>query len=215
MKKTFLYILLVGALSACGGSTTDQQETTPSEPAGEPPKSDAAPTADYSSLLQNYRCDMDAAEVANALGVSESSIGIPDYAKQPSFAETGKCFFTVQGFGKDADGGDTQINWGSEDGMSLADVRGEIESYSKNMKEMPESVRNITGIDLQMADTDDSYLAYQNKTGRIIILNENHGAMLLTYGTAGRGASRTEEQQEALKEKMTQLANYLLEKHGA
>jgi hypothetical protein len=56
-------------------------------------------------------------------------------------------------------------------------------------------------------------LAFQSKTGRIIILNENYGAMLLTYGTIRNGANRTSEQQEELKGKMTQLANYLLKKH--
>jgi len=201
MKNNITYALLLGALFANGESAASTAEG--GDQSG----------ADYSSLLRNYECDMDSAEVARAMGVSESRIAVPGYAKESGFAETGKCYFTVEDFGEDADGADTQINWGSEDGMSLADVKNEIESYSKNTKDMPASVRKITGLDLQVADTNDSYLAYQNKTGRIMILNEHYGAMLLTYGTVTAGSSRTQKQQEELKVKMTQLANFLLEQH--
>lgn len=213
MKLTLVHILFLGFLSACGETATEQLGNEPAVSELGNPGRGTSPGADYSSLLRSYRCDMTVADVARVLGVPERSMGIPDYAAMPSFAKTGKCFFTVEGFGEDADGGQTQISWGSQDDMSMSDVKSEIESYSKNLRDMPESVRKITGLDLRVADTEDSYLAYQNKTGRIFILNEYHGALLLTYETARAGSSRTQEQQEALKDKMTQLANYLLEKH--
>jgi len=70
------------------------------------------------------------------------------------------------------------------------------------------------GMDIQLAETEDSYIAYQPGQGRILIYNENYDqAFLIRYGLRNANNDRTKEQHEALRLKMTDLANYLLKKH--
>ncbi|MBT8292526.1 MAG: hypothetical protein KJN70_04570, partial [Eudoraea sp.] len=152
MKKTILLILIGSFLFSCGeapenknNQNSDQLKSQTEEP------TKTTVSADYSSLLTNYTCDMDIAEVAKVLEVPEGDLSIPDYAKEPNFAKTGMCFFSIKGFGKTTLGGETNISWGSEDGMSPSDVKREIESYLKNQKEMPASVQKITGMRIELA----------------------------------------------------------------
>ncbi|UII78409.1 hypothetical protein [Flagellimonas sp. CMM7] len=170
---------------------------------------ESLPSADYSSLLIDYTCGMDAAELAKAMKVPESNLSIPDYAKKPSFAETGNCYFSLKGFGTGA-GGDTGISMGTTK-MTKVDIKNEINGYLKRKKD---GLEKITKMYIVEADTKDSYIATQLRQGRVIILNENYdNAFLIAYGTRNAATDRTQEQHEALTQKMVGLANYLLKKH--
>ena len=213
MKKTIINILILVVLLSCGETTIKKQESNPPESAQKVPESDVLPSADYSSLLQNYECDMDMAEVARAMGVPESSLGIPDHAKKPGFDAQGRCIFSITGFGDEVGGEGSIISWSSYIGMTLTEIQREIEGYQERQREMPENLQKMTGMSIELAETGDTYLAYQKKHGRMLILNANYGGIVLTYGALNAATTRTPEQQEALIGKMTQLANYLLKKH--
>ena len=66
MKRIIVHLLILGIIISCGEAKTKQQENNPPEAAEKVSESDALPSADYSSLLQNYSCDMDIAEFAEA-----------------------------------------------------------------------------------------------------------------------------------------------------
>jgi len=213
MTQKIIQILLICLLISCGESTTKKQESKPSETPKEESNSSFLESADYSSLLVNYKCDMDSAEVAQAMGVSVSDLSIPDYASNPNFSKTGKCYFFLKGYGQTTLGDETQISWGTENDMSKADVKKEIDGYLERQKEMPEPMQKMTGMGIQLANTKDCYLVFQTNHGRILILNENYGAMVLSYGNVNPSFNRTTEQHEELKGKMEKLANYMLKKH--
>ena len=213
MKRIIVHLLILGIIISCGEAKTKQQENNPPEAAEKVSESDALPSADYSSLLQNYSCDMDIAEFAEALGVPQGDISIPDRAKEASYRKSCKCSFYIKGYGTDYMGNEATIFWSLQDGMSPSDVKKEIETYLKNQKEMPASVQKITGMGIELAETGDAYLAFQNKHGRVLILNEHYGAMLFVYSTKMDSKERTQEQVDQLKAKTIRLANYLLKKH--
>ena len=159
------------------------------------------PSGDYSSLLLNYECDMDAAEVAKVLNIPETDVSIPE------FTQGGICSFEIKGFGENAQGG-TILSWGATP-FSKADNKKEIQSALKDK----ENNENIFGMDIELSETGDCYIRILPHIGRVNIYNENYaGAFYFTYSQAGI-YKRTEEEHAALTKKTIALANYLLEKH--
>ena len=68
------------------------------------------------------------------------------------------------------------------------------------------------GIDL--SETGDRYIVRQAVRGSVVIMNANYDNwLLLSYSPKYMYKSRTQEQHDALGEKMIALANYLLKKH--
>lgn len=161
------------------------------------------PSGDYSSLLNSFSCTIEISELASALQVSEADLSLSDYIPK------GKCAFHLSGFGKNNFGEESTISWGPFSN-SKAQNKKEIESYLKRKKEG----LKIMGMDIELAETGDCYIAYQPGHGRILIYNQNYdSAFVFQYGRRSANNNRTEEQHEALRLKMTNLANYLLKKH--
>ena len=222
-----LSLLLISCDEAPKKNTAQQAEKTVKKDNSD---TKTLPSGDYSSLLINYSCDMDISELAKVLEVPEANLSIPDYTEQPVFAEMGKCFFRLKGFGDDVGITGTDINWGPSK-MTKAGIKKQIKSYLKYRDEGLEKVLKTYIVE---ADTRDSYIATQLRYGRVIILNENYeNAIAIVYGmenkivhnddhqlvkqhgggTVNPGTDRTTDQHKALTEKMVTLANYLLKKH--
>ena len=169
----------------------------------EQPVMEERDSGDYSSLYVNYECTSTVSEIAEILDVPENDLTRSDYQQE------GKCSFDVKGFGINTLGNSSAISWGPFP-TTKAQNKKEIASYLKRKKEG----LKIMGMDIELADTGDCYLAYQPGHGRLIIYNENYDhAFFISYGRRSANNDRTEEQHEALKPKMTDLANYLLKKH--
>ncbi|MEX0289440.1 MAG: hypothetical protein AB3N14_10050 [Flavobacteriaceae bacterium] len=232
MRRLIPIIGLSFLLISCGETTAKKIESETAEKAN-PSKEEAnntLPSADYSSLLNDYSCDMDIAELAKVLEIPETDLSIPDSAKEPVFAELGNCYFNLKGFGKYFGTEGTEINWGSTK-MTKADIKKSIKSYLKYREEGLEKMMKMYIVE---ADTKDSYIATQLRYGRVIILNENYdNVFLIVYGMANKivdnddhslvikhargtensSTDRTTAQHKVLTEKMVKLANYLLKKH--
>ncbi|WP_423999453.1 hypothetical protein [Maribacter sp. IgM3_T14_3] len=202
--KNIAALLVIGSLLiSCGEAPekkNDQNTDSNVKPqSSEPAK--AAVSADYSSLLLNYECDMTAAEVAKIFNIPEADIK-PIETNLP-----GRCDFEIQGFGKNALGG-TAMRWGMAP-FSKANSKKEIQSRLKDK----ENDENIFGMDIELSETGDCYITITPHVGRVNILNENYdGAFYFEYSQRGI-YKRTEEQHAALTEKTIALANYLLKKH--
>lgn len=222
-----LSLLLISCGEAPKKNTAQQAEKTAKKDNSE---TKTLASGDYSSLLIDYSCDMEIAEVAEALDVPEASLSIPDYAEEPVFVELGKCWFILSGFGNDAGNEGTAINWGTTK-MTKASIKKQIKSY---LKDRDDGLEKITKMYIVEADTKDSYIATQLRYGRVIILNENYdNAFVILYGmpnkivdnddhqlvkqhaagTENPGTDRTTAQHKELTKKMVKLANYLLKKH--
>ncbi len=189
---------------------------------------ESLPSADYSSLLIDYSCDMSITEVAKALEVSETDLSIPEYSKKPYYPKS-TCYFSLKGFGTGPDG-DSPFRMHTAK-MTKAEVKKEIKGY---LKRKNDGLEDITKTYVVEADTKDCYIATQLRYGRVIILNENYdNAFVIQYGTANKivdnddhklvkqnaagtenpNTDRTTEQHKELTKKVVKLANYLLQKH--
>ena len=207
MKNIALILIIILTITACNSSSKESTKRA----AKEAPKSvqnettnKATPSADYATLLIDYSCNLDIAEVAKVLGVPQDNLSIPEF-KVPK-----KCAFNLKGFGEDSAGNGVRLLWGLSQ-SSKSQNKKEIQNYLKNQKELPEKVR--LGMSIALAETKDCYIAQQPAHGRVIICNENYDtAFILNYGRKG-AFKRTQEQHDVLKAKMTDLANYLLKKH--
>lgn len=203
MKKIAALVMTGLFLISCGEATekkNDQINTSLDKPQSEEPVKTAA-SADYSSLLLNYECDMTAAEVAKVLNIPETDVSTPE------FTQTGNCSFEIKGFGANALGG-TILSWGATP-FSKSDNKKEIQSRLK-AKENNEST---FGMDIELSETRDCYIAITPHVGRVNIYNENYdSAFYFSYSQRGI-YKRTEEQHEKLTKKTIALANYLLKKH--
>lgn len=209
----FMFVITAVVLFffSCGEITNKTDVIENEEPFSENKEQNAKTlaSADYSTLLMNYNCDMNTAEIAKIMEVPEADLSIPEYAKKPGFAETGNCYINLKGFGTGA-GGDTGITWGTTR-MSKDDIKNEIDGHLKNQKEMPFS---ITKTKIELAETKDSYIVANFRYGRVIIYNGNYdSAFVISYGNLNPGTDRTKEQHTLLTEKIVSLANYLLKKH--
>jgi len=205
MKKLIISLVLLPIVVSCGERKKNEYKNEQQEIVNKEETGAILASGDYSSLLGDYTCGMDIAEVAKILEVPASNLSIPKYATPE------KCMFELKGYGEDALGGVTIIGWAPSKN-SKADNKNEINTYLKNQRKLTSAV--TMGMGIVLADTKDCYLAFQPAHGRIIIINEHYDNMfLLYYGTNRTLKSRTVEQQKELQEKMTVLANYLLKKH--
>jgi len=160
-------------------------------------------SGDYSTLLTNYNCDMSISEIAQVLKVPESDLSITSNVRE------NECTFNLNGYGKNTLDGVSRITCSSAPSSKKQNKK-EIASYL----DRKEAGLKIMGMDIQLAETGDCYIAHQPAHGRIIIYNENYDqAFLIHYGIRSANTDRTKEQHEELRLKMTDLANYLLQKH--
>ena len=204
MKKIIKLSLLLILVIGCGEEPKKQsaKETVTASPKSDE-ETPAQTSADYSSLFSEYTCDMNLTELAKVLKVPEADLSLGDQAKQD------KCTFNLVGFGENALSGDTRLHWGPSP-SSKAQNKKDIKSYLERKKD---GIK-IMGMDIILAETEDCYIAYQPAHGRVIIYNENYdSAFLLNYGQKKVNNVRTDEQHEALRLKMTDLANYLVKKN--
>ena len=202
MKKTISLVLLFSLLFACGENNQKKKDADNGKTKSKAVETTTTlPSADYSSLLGNYECDMTVAEVAKVLNIPETDVSIPE------FTQAGNCSFEIKGFGENALGG-TILSWGATP-FSKADSKKEIQSALKDK----ENNENIFGMDIELSETGDCYIRILPHVGRVIIYNENYDHAF--YFTFSQRAiyKRTAEEHEALGEKTIALANYLLKKH--
>jgi hypothetical protein len=201
MKKLNLFIALLLCL-ACGEATDKKNnENSNSENTDDVATNQASQSADYSSLLTSYQCDMTVAEIANVLGVNEADVTTTDISRN------GWCTFQIKGFGTNALGDDTFLEWGLDPSDNVS-IDKEIKSYQEAQ------ANNIVGMGIQRSETGDCYIATSPLYGRVIILNENYNKLFFfNYAVKRTYKTRTDEQHAQLGEKMIVLANYLLQKH--
>lgn len=202
MKKN-IYILFLSLIFACNTTTQkadkDKVQTKNKKEVTNIIKS----SGNYSSLLEHYECDMESSEVAKILGVSEENVTTKKYSSNK------KCYFNLSGYGSSS----SQISWGIVPATKKGNKK-RINNYLNDKKTLSKSIRKKIGTDFELAETGDCYLSQQSMHGRIIIYNEYYdSAFMLSYGNRNANNARTKEQQEELKQKMTDLANYLLKKH--
>ena len=203
MQKLISSILILGLLISCGETKKKESKNEEQEVSKQETAIEALPSADYSSLLVNYECDMDVAEVAKALQLSETDVSLAKY-QQP-----GACSFSVKGFGQNGLGDDTVITWHLEE-LGKAQVNKEIKSYLDDQA----NNESVLGMGIDLSETGDTYIARQPMHGRVVIMNSNYDKwLLLSYAPKHLYKSRTPAQHDALGEKMIVLANYLLKKH--
>ncbi|WP_430428176.1 hypothetical protein [Maribacter litoralis] len=204
MRHT-LALFFISLLIACN-DTPKKQDTSESDSkqvSSEKVESSSNTSGDYSSLYNNDDCDMSIAELAEVLKVPESNLEMLDKIGE------NKCSFDLKGFGTNTLDGDSRISWRSTPSSKKQNKK-EIARYL----ERKEAGLKIMGMDIQLAETGDCYIAQQPAHGRIIIYNENYDqALLMHYGIKSANTDRTKEQHEELRLKMTDLANYLLQKH--
>lgn len=202
--KNIIALLTITLFIAC--KSEKKELSTKSKTASmneETIENDTLESGDYNSLLINFNCDIAISELAQVLEITETDLSLSEYQQQ------GKCNFTLEGFGKNNFGGGSEISWGPFL-TSKSHNKKEIASYL----ERKEEGLKIMGMDIQLAETGDCYLAYQPGHGRLLIYNELYDqAFLMNYGRRSANNDRTKEQHEALRLKMTDLANYLLKKH--
>lgn len=195
-------------LMACNSGTEPEEAQQPAAASKLVKQEESKPMAsgDYSTLLTNFNCDMDIAEVAKVLDVPENDLSIPEYPYPD------KCHFGLKGFGESSSGYPSNIRWGTSPSSKKRN-KSEINNYLENQDEYAANPKVYQHMSIALADTKDCYIAQQPALGRVIILNENYdNAFIINYDLRG-AFNRTPEQHDELKTKMTNLANYLLKKH--
>ena len=196
-------LILLATIISCGEMKTKQAEKEPKENSIKETISETLPSADYSSLLINYECVMDVTEVANALKIPDSDVSIPKPHRP------GQCNFSIKGFGQNGLGDDSTVIWYLEE-LGKAQVNKEIKSYLDDQANNEEAL----GMGIDLSETGDSYIVKRPMNGQVVIMNANYAHWLvLSYSPKHLYKSRTQEQHDALGEKMIVLANYLLKKH--
>ena len=196
-------LILLATIISCGEMKTKQAEKEPKENSKKETISETLPSADYSSLLVDYECNITVAEVANALKIPDSDVSIPKPHRP------GQCNFSIKGFGQNGLGDDTAIVWFLEE-VGKTQVEKEIKSYLDDQA----NNESVLGMGIDLSETGDSYIVRQAVRGSVVIMNANYDNwLLLSYSPKYMYKSRTQEQHDALGEKMIALANYLLKKH--
>ncbi|MEP2277944.1 hypothetical protein [Maribacter sp.] len=204
MKHT-IAVLFFSLFIACTETPKKQNTSEPNSvsASSKQEESSSNTSGDYNSLFNNNDCDMSIAELAEVLKVPESNLSKLDKIGG------NKCSFDLKGFGTNTLDGDSRISWRSTPSSKKQNKK-EIANYL----ERKEAGLKIMGMDIELAETGDCYIAQQPAHGRIIIYNENYDeAFLIHYGIKSANTDRTKEQHEELRLKMTALANYLLQKH--
>ena len=202
--KPLMTLLFLSLLTACNEKSKKQEIGKPDtvQVSAKKVEANTMEFGDYSTLLSNYKCDIQISELADVLKVPESNLSISDNVIE------NQCSFNLKGFSENTIREETQILWGPFPSTKKQNKK-EIASFL----ERKEEGLKIRGMDIELADTGDCYLAFLPSGGSIIIYNENYdNAFRLSYGTKN-SYMRTPEQHEELKLKMTDLANYLLKKH--
>jgi len=204
MKKLPFIAFVFAVLLSCGETKDKKNDQNTSQDKSQPVEtSKTLPSADYSSLLINYECDMDVAEVAKVLNIPETDVSLAKYQRP------GGCSFSFKGFGQNGLGDDTAIIWYLEE-LGKAQVNKEIKSYLDDQANNEEAL----GMGIDLAETGDSYIVKRPMNGQVVVMNANYDNWLvLSYSPKHLYKSRTQEQHDALGEKMIALANYLLKKH--
>ena len=146
---------------------------------------------------------MTPSEVAKVLNIPETDVSLAKYQRP------GGCSFSIKGFGQNGLGDDTAIIWYLEE-LGKAQVNKEIKTYLDDQANNEEAL----GMGIDLAETGDCYIARQPMRGTVVIMNANYDNWLaLSYSPKHLYKSRTQEQHDALGEKIIVLANYLLKKH--
>ena len=204
MKKTLSLAFSLALLFACGENNQKKNDADKDPSKAKSMETPTTlPSADYSSLLVNYECGMDVAEVAQVLNIPETDVSLAKYQRPDG------CSFSVKGFGQNGLGDDTAIIWYLEE-LGKDQVNKEIKSYLDDQ----DNNESVLGMGIAQSETGDSYLARQPVRGTVVIMNANYDNWLvLSYSPKYMYKSRTQEQHDALGEKMIGLANYLLKKH--
>jgi len=198
MKK-IIYILFIHLIVACntGSQNANKSEVQTQNKKGNVEK--ATLGGNNIGLLKNYECDMTEGEIAKVLEVNEQDLKLVTYDDNKT------CYVDLKGYGANA----SRLSWRL--------LPGNKKSHKKmitDQLEYKEQNISIAGMSIELAETGDCYLSYQPLAGRVFILNENYDmAFMISYGTKVTNIGRTKEQHEDLKNKMTDLANYLLRKY--
>ncbi|WP_338359134.1 hypothetical protein, partial [Yeosuana marina] len=192
MKKIATLLVISSFLIGCGeGKEKKNDKSAIPATSQKVVKEKTVSNANYSSLLVNYECDMTTAEIAKIFGIPETDVGIPKYQR------SGRCAFSIRGFGQNTLGDDTVIQWFLEK-VGKAQVKKEIQGYLKDKA----NNKSLFGRGIELSETGDSYIAKIPMYGRVAIMNENYDSWLLfSYSQKGMYKSRTEEQHAALGEK--------------
>jgi len=197
-------ILLVACKSETNNDTTSTNQTVQTEQKREVTTSNTS-SADYSSLFDTFTCDVSVAELAKVLQISDS-----DISAQTSNSPN-ECLFKIKGYGEGHDSTGTTLRI-----MSVPSSKGqskkEIANLLKDKAELPSGI--LMGRDIVLADASECYITLQPRRGTVRILNENYDSFfVITYQTKASVQGRTEEHNEALTNKVKDLANYLVTKH--
>lgn len=106
MKKVAALVLVCTLLLACKDAKENKEnQTNTSKDNKELSESKPMPSADYSSLFNNYECDFTPVEVAKAMDIPETNVSMAKYQR------SGACAFSIMGFGQNTLGDDTVIQW--------------------------------------------------------------------------------------------------------
>ncbi|QLG45931.1 hypothetical protein [Costertonia aggregata] len=206
MQRKIIPVLLFSVLLSCGEASKKTEKNQKNKETTTKEETKTLPSGNYTTLLVDYQCGMDASEFAKTIGVSESDVSVSDYQK-PNF-----CSFDLEGFGKNKLGDPTTILWEPTPSSKDQNKR-EIQGALKNQEKYPEQA--MQGIGIELAETGDAYIFRQPHVGRVLIYNENYdNAFLISYGVKSEAMTdRTEAQHQELTQKMVILTNYLLKKH--
>ena len=199
MKKISYILVIIFISISCSSNNENENIDNIKSTKEEPKMTKAKPSADYSSLFNNYTCDLTAEEFAEATGIAISTVEV---AKSYS---PNHCYFNLSGFGNKP----FILRFGSTKSRK-ADIKKEIDEFLKREK----NNENIMGMAIQLSETGDSYITLTPHVGRVNILNENYdNAFFFEFGQRGIHKGRTKDLQEDLTQKMVILGNYLLKKH--
>ena len=204
MKNIAACVMLITLLFACDEATKkkNDKKTNKENPVKEETNTTLS-SGDYSTLLIKYECNMNTADVARIFNVPETDVSITKYQKP------GRCAFSIKGFGENGLGKETTVEWFLEE-VGKAQVNKEINTYLDDQA----NNESVLGMGILLSETGDSYITKQPMHGRVVIMNGNYDSWLfMGYSPKHMYKSRTQEQHDALGEKMIGLANYLLKKH--
>ncbi len=200
--KIFIHILVILLFFACNSNTQKKKESKEQVSNKKAVETKVKSSANYSALFTDYTCNMGISEMAKALQVSQEKLTLVTFN-----SNTKRCYVDYEA----PNILPVRLSWG----LSPSSKKGN----KKLIDEALEFKRlNISpaGISIELAETGDCYLRHSPMHGRITLLNSNYDNVItLDYGTRMQpnGERRSNEAQEALKQKISKLANYLLKKY--
>ncbi|WP_047547159.1 hypothetical protein [Psychroserpens sp. Hel_I_66] len=204
MKYYFTFIVILFLVS-CKSETKQSTESVANSDSTKEVSKTKASNLDFSSLFDNYICDITSSELAEVLQLPESSISVANSSSD------NKCNFKLQGFGKGYENSGTPLSFGPIPSSKKHNNK-VITNHLKEKKERPQGM--IMGRDIILADAGEGYITLQLLQGRVLILNENYDPyFMISYGNKNSVQERTKEQHEQLTKKIIDLSNYLISKH--